>query len=313
MQSGVKNIQPSSKLGKDTPNISVIILSYKNQEKLFDTIQSVLDQDFKDIEIIISDDCSGELDNDRIIKYLNGVIPYKINQNKCNLGTVKHLNYAISLCNGKYIKILTCGDKFFDQHSLSTLYNFIVKCQTIVVASKSIVCNSDFDEYYYEFPSTRRVKRLNGSNNLYNVLAFANIISAVSTLFSREFEGFDETYTYLEDWPCWLRLTRDGHRIPCLDKVTVLYSVGGISSNEGTAFDSALLKKDMLLCYEKEIFPFIHRLNFTNRQYVQYQYTKLKDYKSSIRMQKILFNIRFLPFFLYTNAKKFVKKILLNR
>ena len=78
-----------------SPLISIAIIAYNQSEKIEDTIQSVINQTYKNIELIVIDDCS--TDNtfsvvesllpkikDRFVRVRNkkniGNIPYNINR-----------------------------------------------------------------------------------------------------------------------------------------------------------------------------------------------------------------------------------------
>lgn len=113
----------------------------------------------------------------------------------------------------------------------------------------------------YPFPGKRGRKLRSQNWELFQTLAVSNIVSAAGTLlrkaFFTELGGFDEDYRLLEDWPAWLRLAREGYEIPLLDRVTCLYGAGGVSSQNLNAYCAPELQKDMALCYEKEILPYL--------------------------------------------------------
>ena len=72
--------------------VSVVILTYKNFGGIEKNLNSIFEQDYPNIEIIISDDCSGNFDSNYIenllkkhfeIEYFNGVT-FKIDISKGN-------------------------------------------------------------------------------------------------------------------------------------------------------------------------------------------------------------------------------------
>lgn len=302
--------------------ISVIVLSYENGEDIFSTLDSVFIQDYPNIQLIISDDCSAFFDQERICTYIkqNKTEQIKsvfLRRNSKNLGTVAHCNITASQCQGLYIKFLASGDGFCDKSALSRLFDFAEQFDVDVITSVSNVCSENFSKIFYEFPSARRVKVIQTTQPeaLFSKLAFSNIVSAVGAMFQKSFflgGGFDEDYRLLEDWPLWLKLCRKGVLIPCLDSPTVCYVIGGVSSQNGNAFNSVALKEDMLLCYEKEILPYTGNLTFTCKNYVIYQYKKLKYWDCYTTAKKIGFTLKYLPFeiyrFLKTQLKTFIIK-----
>ena len=303
--------------------ISIVVMTYKNQSGIYKTLDTIFNQNYPNIELIISDDASGQQDIKAIREYINknkkkNISSYRILCNEYNLGTVKHLNKMQQLCNGKYIKFLPCGDGFINPDSLEELFKFISAHNYILATSKSIVCNSDFSEIYYEFPGKRRTMLINSSDasKLNSILRRNNIISAVGVIFDRIFferYSFDEKYVYLEDLPLWLKITREGITIPCLDKNVVYYSVGGVSSEDGNAYSSKILRDDMITCYENEIIPYIGKYDFLSRYLIMSRYEKLKYYSSFSMKDKVWFQIKYLPIERYLWFKYIIKNSILNK
>ena len=86
--------------------VSVITLAYNSMETIFETIDSVLMQDYPEIEMIVADDHSAEFDEEKIIAYIEtrkgqNIVNYQVYQNRENLGTVKNINNAIKRATGE--------------------------------------------------------------------------------------------------------------------------------------------------------------------------------------------------------------------
>lgn len=304
------------------PLVSVIILTYENHMNIYRTLDSVLMQDYNNIEIVISDDASENFDDKTILRYIeknkcSNIKNVIVVSNEYNLGTVAHANRIARVSNGDYIKFLACGDAFYKETSIRQLQRFASEIEEDVVTSVSVVCSENLSGEYYTFPNRRRVELIKSNTpmNLYNILVFSNIISAVGTMFRSKFfkeTGFDESYRYLEDFPLWLNLTRSNTKIPILDEITVKYAVGGNSSKFGTAYDSKLLRSDMILCYEKEILQYVKQQSFFKREFILYRYKKLKYYEDMALFDKILFQCRYFLFGGYIFAKRILKLLVVG-
>lgn len=274
------------------PTVDVPILTFGNYSGLERTIDSVLAQRYPIRTIVLSDDGSGQPFPPRLIRRLEESPARVIVRNgKKNLGTVAHNNAVARLTDGDYLKFVTPGDAFSDCDALGALIAFAGQVDTPVVTSNSIVCSPDLGRKYYPFPGDRRGKRLRASGwELFSVLAQKNVISAGGTLMRRDFfqelGGYDESYRLLEDWPAWLRLAREGYGIPYLPRVTTLYGAGGVSSANGDAFYAPLLQEDMLHCFEKEILPYMDRLDPNAKRVVSYSYERLRGVPSQILLRK---------------------------
>lgn len=101
---------------------SIITASFNPGEKLLYTINSILEQDFQDFEIIVKDGGSkdGALERLRQEKAAG----WAIEERKLKLiikkdkGVYDGMNQALEVCQGEYILFLNCGDGFHDKKVL---------------------------------------------------------------------------------------------------------------------------------------------------------------------------------------------------
>jgi len=178
-----------------------------------------------------------------------------------------------------------------DKGSLAALVGFGAEKKSLVVSSKAMVCNEDLSRELYPFPRSQANRLFSKPPQaVFESLCVKNNVSAVGTLFSRkfftDFGGLNEDYRLLEDWPTWLRLSREGETIPFLDQVTCLYAVGGVSSASGDAFCGEKLKDDMLLCYEREIFPYMENFSSASKEQIAYGYARLQGFSHEELLEK---------------------------
>jgi glycosyltransferase involved in cell wall biosynthesis len=89
------------------PEVSVNICCYNSEKFIRQTLESVLNQTFKDFEIVIVDDGSEDRTGEIINEYKDGCIKYYYQQNK---GLSASRNRAIELSSGKYIALLDHDD-----------------------------------------------------------------------------------------------------------------------------------------------------------------------------------------------------------
>jgi glycosyltransferase involved in cell wall biosynthesis len=102
-----------SKIFAAEPLVSILIICYNQKKFLSEAIHGALNQNYSNIEIIISDDCSTDgtqfLLKDFQEKYPE-LITIKVNSD--NLGITGNCNKGLAACNGKYIAIQG-GDDIF--------------------------------------------------------------------------------------------------------------------------------------------------------------------------------------------------------
>ena len=83
-------------LNKKIQKVSVIILTYNQMDYLYDAIKSVLNQDYPNIELIVSDDASCNFQKGMLEKFIeenktDNIKNTIIIVNSSNVGTVKIL------------------------------------------------------------------------------------------------------------------------------------------------------------------------------------------------------------------------------
>ncbi len=105
------------------PTVSVIAAAHNQDLHIHQAIQSVLNQSFQDIELIVTDDGStdGTLD---VIRLFSGDVRLRVLCNSHPEGFASALNRSLSVSTGKYIAWLDCND-VYEKHHLETLVPYL--------------------------------------------------------------------------------------------------------------------------------------------------------------------------------------------
>jgi glycosyltransferase involved in cell wall biosynthesis len=139
------------------PLISIVITNYNRGKTLARSIESALAQDYPNLEIIISDNCSSD-DSDAII--LNYLHDKRINyfRNEANIGMLG--NFKISFeerAKGEYITIVNSDDHLINPKFISQSVDLINKYSNVVIVKSNNITssnNGDFEnknDSYNEF------------------------------------------------------------------------------------------------------------------------------------------------------------------
>ena len=83
--------------------LSVIMSVYNSEENLSDSIESILNQTYKNFEFLIMDDGSSDNSSEILGEYAKKDNRVKIFKNSDNLGLTKSLNILISSSKGEYL------------------------------------------------------------------------------------------------------------------------------------------------------------------------------------------------------------------
>lgn len=95
--------QTSSK--QTPPTVSVLLSVYNADKYVSIAIESILNQSFQDIELIIVDDCSTDASWNVCQKYAQLDNRIRASRNNLNMGGGETLNIALGLAKGRYIAI----------------------------------------------------------------------------------------------------------------------------------------------------------------------------------------------------------------
>ncbi|MEQ1636923.1 MAG: glycosyltransferase [Methylococcales bacterium] len=300
------------------PLVSIIVPCYNHEKYVTKTIESIVNQTYKNIEIIVLDD--GSSDNCPILlEALSKQYGFYYEHQK-NKGLPATLNKAIRLAKGEFISIIasddimaldkinlmvnefknldndyavTCGDvKFIDSdgNEISiNLYNFtldtLVSCQTFSMHDLDVL--KKFGEY------AKLIKD--------------NHISAVSALIKKQAlidVGLYEEYIFIEDWNMWLKLSKQ-YKFKYIDKVVAFYRVHDSNSitylNARLSMDKIkILEREKHYCAEKRL------LKTWRHSYYEAIRFLLKSKQYDLFFKKIIQNNLFL--YVWYMLKKIINK-----
>lgn len=90
------------------PLVSVLIPTYNSEKYIKDTLESILNQTYGNLEIVVIDDASIDSTLEIVKKYKDQRIKLFVNEK--NLGISGNMNKGIRLSNGKYLAIMDADD-----------------------------------------------------------------------------------------------------------------------------------------------------------------------------------------------------------
>lgn len=114
-------------MNKIHPLVSIIIITFNQQDYIEQCIRSVLSQETEyPFEIVVSDDHSNDKTPtliEQLVNYHPDIIYF--NSNKQNLGIVKNYLTALSQCRGKYLCLLGGDDYWVDKLKIQNQVKFL--------------------------------------------------------------------------------------------------------------------------------------------------------------------------------------------
>ncbi len=245
--------------------ISIIIPAYNAEKHIKETLLSVLNQTYKDFQIILVDD--GSIDN--TFQIADSILnpPHRIIQKK-NGGEASARNVGLKICDSRYICFLD-SDDLFTPNKLDIQKKFLDNnSQFGMVYAKHnyIIDGNNLSKWRnWNFKESN-----NGSGDIFIKQFIENKICIITTLIRREcFDRagyFDESIPYASDSDMWIRISAN-YKIGYIDEVLAYYRL----HNTNVSLD----RETCLL----------HRIASMNKNYTQF-YDRVKDnsdIKKSIR------------------------------
>ncbi|MDD5606820.1 MAG: glycosyltransferase [Candidatus Pacebacteria bacterium] len=205
--------------------VSIIMSVYNGENFLNESIQSILNQVFKDFEFIIINDCSTDSSLNIIKKYAKKDKRVIIIENKKNLGLTKSLNKGLELAKGKYIARQDADD-VASPRRLEKQYNFLEKNEDVFLVGSGAI---NIDEKGNVL-NTR--KAIADPNKIALELPKNNCIYHSSIMYRNNGQYlYREKFPYSQDYDLYLRILSDGEQIASLEEPLIKYRInsGAIS------------------------------------------------------------------------------------
>lgn len=195
--------------------VSIIVPNYNHANFLKERIDSILNQTFQGIEIIILDDCSTDHSKEIIEGYRHHPNIF-IHYNSKNSGSpFKQWNKGIKLAKGEYIWIAE-SDDYAEPQFLATLLALIEKghglayCRSLDVDQ---IGKKKSDYFWADGLDPIRWKNdyeNNGFTEIFNYLVYrCTVPNASACIFRKDLAPLDcgfDTMRYCGDWLFWIKL-----------------------------------------------------------------------------------------------------------
>lgn len=243
------------------PKVSVCVITYNSGKTIIDTLDSIAEQTYPDIELVVSDDCSTDntlaLCQDWIEGHRSRFLAIQLLTSEKNAGVAHNLNQALRAASGEWMKTLA-GDDLLMPGCIQDNIDFISENEhSGIVFSKY----KPFRSVNGQREVLNTAKPVSESIEIFNrpvgeqylwVLS-GNLPPSITAFIRKDLliqYPFPEQYPFCEDYPQWLYLTRSGIKLSYFDTVTVLYRL----SNSLTRTDSGVFLNEKFHNSKKAVF-----------------------------------------------------------
>ncbi len=201
------------------PKISLIMSVYNGEDYLRDAIESVLNQTFRDFELIVINDCSTDSTGEILNRFAQLDERIKVHTNEVNLRLPLSLNKAIALAQGKYIARMDADDICLPER-LEKQYEFMENNPKVALSScrfmtlKNGVISSGGCGGKSDKESIKALLLVTNPILHPGIIAKADAIRNL---------GYDKNFTCTEDMELWTRFVMAGYDIEIMPEYLMIY------------------------------------------------------------------------------------------
>ena len=202
--------------------VSIITVSYNSEKTIEDTIQSVISQDYQDIEYIIIDGASSDATKSIIDNYKTDISCFI---SEPDAGIYDAMNKGINASNGDLIGILNSDDVYSNSSVVSDMVNALGKSDAVYA-----------DLVYVDFNNLDKVKRVWKSGRFKKRAFYFGWMPPHPTFFVKKecylnFGLYSLSLRSAADYELMLRfIHKNNIRVSYLPEIIVKMRVGGVSN-----------------------------------------------------------------------------------
>ncbi|HEY4322831.1 MAG TPA: glycosyltransferase family 2 protein [Mucilaginibacter sp.] len=202
---------------KHGPLVSIALCTFNGAQYLAKQLDTLVNQTYNEIEIIVVDDCSADDSYDILTAYAAKYPQFKIYKNEENLGFAGNFERAVTLCTGELIALCDQDDLWHPQK---------IELQANTIKDNILIYH---DSEFIREDGTAMNKKMSDIVNLYRggepeVFLFFNCVSGHSIMMRRELleSALPLKRDYFHDWWLAYAATNIG-KIDFIDQCLVQY------------------------------------------------------------------------------------------
>lgn len=279
--------------------VSICVVTYNAEKTILETLESIYNQNYNTIELIISDDHSNDATisviKDWLLSHRKRFVNVKIIESPINTGVTANCNRGCKAASGDYIKAF--GDdilvdtyvsdcvEWFETHEKSKI--LFTRVQLLDENTKEILVDDKHDYAFFNLSAKEQFESIINRLGLY--IPTCSSMYRASTL--KEMDFFDEEIPMWEDGPMYFRLSEKGVKFDFIDKELVKYRVcfNSLSHMGGTKLieeSGALLYLKYYYKYDKKKNYLKSRLRYIRNKLLSSKNVKIKVFVKLLRKIK---------------------------
>lgn len=199
--------------GTENSLVTIIALCCNQAKYVYEALESIRNQTYKNLQLIIIDDGSSDNSVEVIENWIDQT-SFKCSffPQKQNLGICKTLNAHLKYVNGEYYQVIACDDVLIDNKIETQIHQFMQLDKDYALVYCDLYKINEFSEVFGVTPFTERGwidSNMIPSGNLFVQLSKQCFIAAptvlIKTIVLNDIK-YDESLLF-EDWDMWLAIS----------------------------------------------------------------------------------------------------------
>lgn len=250
--------------------VSINVVTYNSSKYVLETLDSIYNQTYKNIELIITDDASTDdtvrLCDNWIQEHKDRFRSFKIITSPQNTGISANCNRGIKACSGEWIKGIA-GDDILLPNCITDNVNFIIdndkEIKFLFSRRLDFGIKNEIDIIQQSRKKRDYFFYLDAKGQFWDLVLHECCIPSCTIFVHKNtflsLGGYDEEIPFYEDFPMWVKATKRGYKMWLMDKPTVKYRVSDSSISFGR-YNNSVKKKftdSIIKSYDRYRYPFI--------------------------------------------------------
>lgn len=224
-----------SSLNTNYPPVTVYVITYNSSDTVVETLESIKEQTYQNIGLIVSDDCSTDdtvnICSDWMRENRSRFTFTQMITTSQNTGVSGNVNRALDACKTNFCKGIAGDDKLLPECVSKNVDFMMSHPDSVAVFSKVKIVGearyvrkyvSPFDYSFFSLCAKEQNQRLREKGNC---VPAASVFFRIDSLRNNGIRC-DERIPMLDDLPLWCNLTERGIKLDFFDDYTVGYRVG---------------------------------------------------------------------------------------
>jgi glycosyltransferase involved in cell wall biosynthesis len=249
----------------DKFTVDIIVITYNQESLIKQTLDSIINQSYENInQIIVTDDGSSDETPIIISEYADNNPLIKPILAKKNKGIAYNINRGLNEIEADYVSIIG-GDDLMYRHKIEKQVNYLnLNSDSVICAHDMDVFNTNIGKSLGKFSETVSFKKIQGKANVESIFDPSIFLCPSSFLYRSKIipeNGFDTRLKYLNDFVFSVDLLMEGN-LGFIDEVLGTYRIHGnnVTCSEEAktmGFEDALLAFSIMLSRYPELYKLI--------------------------------------------------------